>query len=290
MSWEKAVIRQLERQSGQKIELKKTSPVGGGDINDAFHLVTSVGDFFVKKNSASRFPLMFKKEAMGLRLLEQTGEIKVPQVVDFGEEGDGAFLILKFISSGSRAPRFWENFGKQLANLHRHSADYFGLDHDNYIGSLFQSNRKHKTWRDFFIQERLEVQLKMAKDAGLVDRNTIAAFEKFYLRIDEIFPEEPPALIHGDLWGGNYLTDEAGDPVIIDPAVYFGHREMDLGMSKLFGGFDSRFYESYNQQFKLEKGWQERIDFCNLYPLMVHVNLFGQSYLGSVKSILRRFL
>jgi len=290
MSLEKTVISRLEKRNSHKMAMLKISPVGGGDINEAFHLVTTLGDFFIKKNSAGLYPDMFKKEALGLRLLEKAGEIKVPEVVEYGEEGDEAFLILKYIASGSKSSHFWEDFGIQLANLHGHSSGYFGLDHDNYIGSLFQSNRKHKTWCNFFIQERLEVQVKMARNSGLVNRNTISAFEKFYQRIEEIFPEEPSALIHGDLWGGNFMVDEDGNPVIIDPAVYFGHREMDLGMSKLFGGFDARFYDSYNRQFPLEKGWQDRVDYCNLYPLMVHVNLFGQSYLGSVNSILRRFL
>jgi fructosamine-3-kinase len=290
MSWEKAVHRLLEQRFGFEIELKKITSVGGGDINDAFRLVTSEGDFFVKKNAASRFPEMFNKEARGLKLLGQAGEVKVPEVLDFGEDGDESFLILNFIRSGSKPSSFWEIFGTQLANLHRHSAEYFGLDHDNYIGSLYQSNRKHKSWEEFFIHERLEMQVKLARDSGLIDKRIITAFEKFYHSINEIFPEEPPALIHGDLWGGNYMVDEEGSPVIIDPAVYYGNREMDLGMSKLFGGFDTRFYDVYNQQFPLEKGWDERIDFCNLYPLMVHVNLFGQSYLGSVNSILRRFL
>jgi protein-ribulosamine 3-kinase len=289
MSWEDVVIESLERVYKEKIELISVSPVGGGDINDAYQINTSEGDFFVKKNSASRFPGMFKKEAMGLEILDTTNTIRVPNLIEFGESGDEAFLILRFIRSGQRLSNFWDRFAHQLGNLHRHSNDSFGLDHNNYIGSLHQSNKKHKTWADFFINERLEVQVKLARNSGLIENTTITAFEKFYRKINDIFPIEQPALLHGDLWGGNFMVDEKGDPVIIDPAVYYGHREMDIAMTKLFGGFDSKFYDAYNRYYPLEKAWQERVDYCNLYPLMVHVNLFGQSYLGSVNSILNKF-
>jgi len=289
MSWKDAVLKALINQLGFNIELNSTQSVGGGDINKAYHLNTSVGDFFVKKNSACRFPHMFQKEAQGLKILADANEIPVPGVITFGEEDDVAFLVLKFIKSSGKSENFWDDFGKRLANLHQHTNDHFGLDHDNYIGSLHQSNRKHDNWTDFFREERLDFQVKMARDHGNAGNDTVRAFERFYRKLDEIFPVEAPSLIHGDLWGGNYMINEKGEAVIIDPAVYYGHREMDMGMSKLFGGFSADFYVAYNQQYPLENGWQERLDYCNLYPLMVHVNLFGGGYLNSVKSILRNF-
>jgi fructosamine-3-kinase len=289
MDWKTRIISQLQVNFNEQVALNSTSPIGGGDINDAYLFNTSSGSFFVKKNSASRYPEMFRKEAMGLRLLEAAGELSVPEVVLSGEEGDTAYLVLKFIESGSRSGDFWDLFGTGMAMLHKHSSEAFGLDHDNYIGSLFQSNRQHDNWIDFFREERLNVQVKMARDEGSMGRDTVEAFERFYKRLDEIFPVEPPSLVHGDLWGGNYLSNETGEPVLIDPAVYYGHREMDIGMSRLFGGFSARFYEVYNNVYPLETGWQERLDYCNLYPLMVHVNLFGGSYLRSVENVLKNF-
>ncbi|MDZ7742918.1 MAG: fructosamine kinase family protein [Bacteroidota bacterium] len=270
----------------ENIIYRSEQSLSGGDINEAYRIETDAGYFFVKLNSASRFPGMFEKEARGLSLLAKPAVIPVPEVILHGEANDDSFLILQNIESGSRASGFWDEFGKNLAKLHRNHAEAFGLKHDNYIGSLPQYNHQHPDWSSFFIEERLQRQLKMAVDAGRVDRSFNRAFDRLFLRMQEIFPEEPPALLHGDLWNGNFMVNEKGKACIIDPAVYYGHREMDLGMSKLFGGFASEFYHAYNDEFPLEKGWEKRVDICNLYPLMVHVNLFGGAYAASVKNIL----
>jgi fructosamine-3-kinase len=196
---------------------------------------------------------------------------------------------MEFIKSSDRKKDFWMAFGQRLAGLHRHTNEKFGLDHDNFIGSLPQKNNFHDEWPSFFIEERLEVQIRLAKDHSLLSKTDIQNFEYLFNQLNQIFPDEPPALIHGDLWSGNFMVDEKGEPCIIDPAVYYGHREMDIAMSRLFGGFDRLFYESYNREFPMEPGWEERMDICNLYPLMVHVNLFGEGYLGSVRRIIGRF-
>ncbi len=274
---------------GTTIIISGTNPLSGGDINDAFRIETNKGQFFLKYNSASRYPGMFLKEAKGLSLLSQAAEVDIPDVVDAGETASHSYLLLEFMKTAPQKKDFWEAFGIALARLHRHTSDSFGLDHDNYIGSLPQSNYLHNTWISFFISERLERQARMARDKGLIDRPFLNKLEKLYAQLPGIIPVEPPSLIHGDLWSGNYMTGPLGHAVIIDPAVYYGHREMDIGMSRLFGGFGEAFYQAYNQEYEMEPGWIDRVDIYNLYPLLVHVNLFGGGYIGSVESILRQF-
>ncbi|MDQ3193264.1 MAG: fructosamine kinase family protein [Bacteroidota bacterium] len=263
--------------------------IAGGCINETVKIETTSGNYFLKWNSKKSYPGMFEAERKGLTLLNQQKALKIPFVITSGETENQAFLLLEYIESGSKAENFWNDFGKSLATLHKTTAPEFGLDHDNYIGSLAQSNLQNKSWTSFFIQERLEPQIKLARDKGQIETKIIEGFASLYKKLEEIFIPEPPALIHGDLWSGNFTTTEKGLPCIFDPAVYFGHREMDIAMSRLFGGFDQQFYNSYNSHFPLQKGWEERIDICNLYPLLVHVNLFGGGYLQQIKMILKKF-
>lgn len=263
--------------------------IAGGCINETVKIETTSGNYFLKWNSKKSYPGMFEAERKGLTLLNQQKALKIPFVITSCETENQAFLLLEYIESGSKAENFWNDFGKSLATLHKTTAPEFGLDHDNYIGSLAQSNLQNKSWTSFFIQERLEPQIKLARDKGQIETKIIEGFANLYKKLEEIFIPEPPALIHGDLWSGNFTTTEKGLPCIFDPAVYFGHREMDIAMSRLFGGFDQQFYNSYNSHFPLQKGWEERIDICNLYPLLVHVNLFGGGYLQQIKMILKKF-
>ncbi|MCK4569431.1 MAG: fructosamine kinase family protein [Bacteroidales bacterium] len=279
----------MSEKTGKKLSINKTVPLSGGSINDAYLLETTAGKFFMKYNRASIYPGMFEQEARGLALLHNAGVIRIPQVVDHGDTGTHTFIILEYLDSAGRKHDFWEDFGRNLAALHRHTADQFGLDHDNYIGSLKQYNDQYVRWIDFFREQRLQVQIELAIESGLLPSQIKQAFEQLFKRLEDIFPEEPPSLIHGDLWSGNYMVDEKGEACIIDPAVYYGFREMDIGMSRLFGVFGSEFYDAYNEAWPMEPGWRERVEICNLYPLMVHVNLFGTGYLGSVESILSRF-
>lgn len=279
----------LSRHIGAPLDVEVATPVGGGSINDAYRLETEAGRFFVKVNSADRYPGLFEAEAHGLRRLREAGPLRVPEVIAQGEDHDDSYLLLEWVEGGPRDPGSWDRLGQGLARLHRHSQPAFGLERDNYIGRLVQRNTPERDWASFYIHQRLEPQLKLARDKRRVEAGMAFRFERLFHGLDRLFPSEPPALLHGDLWNGNLLGDVEGQPVLIDPAVYYGHREMDLAMTRLFGGFDPELYTAYQAEWPLEQGWEERVDLCNLYPLLVHVNLFGGNYVAQVEAVLKRF-
>jgi fructosamine-3-kinase len=192
MAWKTALTETLSEKYKSTIEIDDISAVSGGSINETFTISTNTGKFFVKKNSASLYPEMFEKEAWGLQILSEKSLLKVPEVIATGQSENTAFLILEHIESGKRGSGFWDRFAKGLAQLHKNSADYFGLDHDNYIGSLHQSNVKHDNWIDFFRTERLEKQVKLARDNGRMGKAVVSSFENFYRKLPDIFPNEPP--------------------------------------------------------------------------------------------------
>ena len=271
-------------------EVDQVSYVGGGDINQARLIRSGSEQFFLKYNDLAQAAAMFAAEAKGLSLLGSNGVIAVPAVCSQGQTPDGwAFLLLEYVPSGPRDRSFWEDFGRALATLHRQTAENFGLDHGNFIGSLPQSNREWPNWSGFYREERLQPQLQRALEAGLLEKADLRRFERFYRQLDELCPQEAPALIHGDLWSGNFLSGADRRPWLIDPAAGFAHREMDLAMSRLFGGFDWPFYRAYQEAFPTEPGLEERLPYYQLYYLLVHLNLFGKGYLGSVRDIMLSF-
>ena len=262
----------------------ETTPLHGGDINSAVKVGMGSGaTYFLKWNKRAAED-MFEAEAKGLQLLASADtELIVPGVLAIGKE----HLLLEFIEERNSGASF--DFGVQLARLHKSSNELFGLDHSNYIGRLPQSNKYHPDWLEFFMRERLEPQVKMAVDSGRLSKEFTSIFDRVMNYTYVVFPNEPPALLHGDLWGGNYMFTNDGTACIYDPAVYFGHREMDIAMTKLFGGFEPDFYHGYNEEYPLERGWEERIKLCNLYPVLVHANLFGGSYCNQAEVLLRQF-
>ena len=266
-----------------------TARLSGGDINEVFRATGDHHDFVIKFNSSERFPAMFEKEAEGLHYLAATETIATPEIDQAGELLDKQYLIMSYVEGGFRSVEFWRNFGHHLAALHKSRSGFFGLESSNYIGSLKQVNAPTKSWEEFLITQRFQPMIKMATDAAIIGNNEVRLFEKFMDHIDELWPDEPPALIHGDLWSGNFIPAANNHPVLIDPAVYYGHREMDIGMMHLFGGFDPSLFNAYNETYPLEPGWQDRIPYNQLYPLLVHVNLFGRSYWSSIKEIISPF-
>ena len=275
------IITQLGNALNTTITVNRESSIVGGCINNAIKINTNKGDFFVKWNTNSKAN-MFQSEYNGLKVLKDTNTIRIPNVLCFDDD----FLILEFISPSNPNNAFWEVFGQKLALMHKQTHSKFGLDFDNYIGSLYQDNTQNKNWTEFFIQNRLQAQLSIGNFSGTL----LSDFDKLFQKLPNLFPNEKPALLHGDLWSGNFLAKNGDTPMLIDPAIYYGNREMDIAMSKLFGGFNSDFYFAYNESRPLENGWEERIQICNLYPLLIHVNLFGGAYINQVKNILSYYV
>lgn len=269
--------------------VKAVTPVSGGCINNGARVETSQGHFFVKWNDRSAYPGMFKAEARGLALLTKAAAIRIPQVIKVleGKSHDG--LLLEYISTRRTTALAGERMGRQLAALHQVHDEEYGLDHDNWMGSLRQYNRKSRDPIEFLITQRLQPQAEIALDQGAFSKSFSSKLEKLYQRLPELLVNEPPSLIHGDLWSGNYMVTEEEQPVLIDPAVAYGHREMDMAMTTLFGGFPESFYDAYQEVFPLASGFRARFEIYNLYPLLVHVNLFGGGYASQVQHIVNRF-
>lgn len=263
--------------------------LGGGDISAARLLRTDRGNFFLKyQETAGAFPL-FDAEARGLQLMRGLSPIRIPQVLSCGSGEAYAYLLLEYIEPGLADNPFWEHFGAALAAMHSNSALRFGLEFRNFIGRLPQENAFHDNWTDFYREMRLEPQLRLALSRGLLGSMEAGQMARLYKKLPEIFPEEKPALVHGDLWSGNFLVSNKQEPVLIDPSVSYAHREMDIAMSRLFGGFDWRFYRSYEEVSPLAPGVEERIPIYQLYYLLVHLNMFGRGYLSSVREVLGKF-
>ncbi len=279
----------LSRKQGVKIAINQVQPVRGGDINLAYRLSGNGRDYFLKLNSGVRIADLFEKEAFGLELLARSSPLRVPTPLLSGSFGPTFFLVMEWISKGEVTRNFWEVFARGLVRLHRNTQAEFGLDQDNFIGSLPQSNKPCRGWPEFFWSRRLEPLLRMAVDLGRLAKKYGRNSQKPCDYLGDLIPAEPPALLHGDLWAGNFICDERGNPCFYDPAVYFGHREMDLAMTLLFGGFHRSFYLHYQEVHPLEPGWEKRLECFQLYPLLVHAVLFGGSYPRRVEEILDRW-
>lgn len=282
--------------------ITRYEPVNGGDINHSYCLHGADAKYFLKVNNADRYPGMFEKEMNGLKALakelstfekpatlKRNRAITVPRVIKSGIVQQEQFLLLEWIDIGKQKKDFWERFGEGLALLHQKEQAYFGWEENNYTGSLHQCNTKHQSWHLFYAECRIMPLIKILFDSGVFSKHDLTIAESFCKQLVKLFPQEPPALLHGDLWNGNFMITTTG-AAIYDPAVYYGHREMDIGMTKLFGGFDERFYDVYNEVYPLEKDWQHRLPLTQLYPLLVHAVLFGGHYSGSAREIIKRFI
>lgn len=280
----------LSASLGATVHSVELHPVGGGSINHTWRLlVNGRQSLFCKVNEAHRFPHLFEKEKNGLALLAAQNIFRIPEIILCEVLDNQQVLVLGWIEQGLKTGPFWKQFGRQLAALHQVSQADFGLCEDNYMGALPQQNTGTASWTEFFIQQRLMPQVQRARDRRLLGHTHVVQFETLYRHLPEIFPPLRPALLHGDLWSGNFLCDAQSRPVLIDPAIYYGHPAMDVGMTTLFGGFDTAFYESYCYHAPQPPHYLLQWDTCNLYPLLIHLNLFGAGYLRDIEAILKPY-
>jgi fructosamine-3-kinase len=289
-SFEGELEAALAQALGQRV--RRLRGLSGGDINLAFAAELEDGsEVFVKTHP--RAPAgMYQAEARGLSWLREAGALRIPSVIAVSADAAGpAFLVLEYLATGRARAGFDEALGRGLAALHRAGAASFGFESSNFIGSLPQSNRPHPTFVEFFREERLLPQLSLATRSGRASSSLAKRFDRLFTRLPELVgPPEPPARLHGDLWSGNLHVGPGGEPCLIDPAVYGGHREIDLAMMRLFGGFGPRVFAAYEEVHPLAEGAGERVPLFQLYPLMVHVNLFGGGYVASVEAALARYV
>lgn len=269
-----------------------SSSLGGGCINDSQMLTTKTGKKYFLKSNSYLTADTFYKEANGLNEIASSKTIKVPLVISFDDD----FILLEYISSGNRTRIFFEDFGRKFADMHKHYSKHFGFYENNYIGSTPQLNivndEEKSNWQRFYFNKRLLYQIILAEKNGYLTKELNKAFVSLENKMDLIFDgyKAQPSLLHGDLWSGNYMIDQNGEACLIDPAVYYGDREADLAMTKLFGGFGYDFYQSYNEAYPLEPGYEFRENIYKLYHVLNHLNLFGTGYYQQAINLIRFYL
>jgi len=272
------------------LSISSFQSIAGGDINDAARLnILGQATLFVKYNQYSSGGDMLSKEARGLQLLDTCSLFDIPQVHCCDSAQGYHFLVMDYIQPVEAKKDHWVIFGRRLAEMHRCSVESFGLDHENYIGSLTQSNRQHSDWMCFYIHERLLPQIILGHKSGIFSKDDVILFERLRQIMNNYLDRVRPALLHGDLWSANCIAAISGI-TLIDPAVYYGDREVDLAMMRLFGGFPTIAFEAYEEAFPLPAGHHERIALYQLYPILVHANLFGGQYIHQARRIMKSYL
>ncbi|MEG4532633.1 fructosamine kinase family protein [Microcoleus sp. D2_18a_D3] len=301
--WEKIAAHICET-TGETFSIDNRRSVSGGCINQGYSISSSSRTYFVKINQASQVA-MFEAEALGLEQMGETQTIRVPEPICWGTEGNSAYIVLEWLDLGGRGgDRAWEEMGRKLAAMHKYTPPnppllrggeepnstllrgVFGWEINNTIGSTIQINNWTANWAEFWAEHRIGYQLKLARRRG----GHFPQGERLLEMIPELLAgyEPQPSLVHGDLWGGNAGVTSAGEPVIFDPAAYFGDREVDIAMTELFGGFPAQFYRGYNQVWSLDSGYEERKTLYNLYHILNHFNLFGGSYESQANQMISR--
>jgi fructosamine-3-kinase len=286
-----AVVAALADREGHPVAITGVQRVGGGCISPTARLDTAAGPFFLKWGDEGLPAGLLHAEARGLDRLRAAGAVRVPEVVALSDDqGAREWLLMEWLEPGGAKPQSWEQLGRELAEMHGVRGDRFGGDEPNFIGSLPQQNTPMDDWAAFWRELRLEPQLRKAEDAGLASQDDRRRFNALYERLPSLLApaaDDGPSLLHGDLWNGNVHMMADGTPALIDPSVYHGHREVDLAMAALFGGFGAEFRRGYEESWPLAPGWDRRRATYQLYYLLVHVNLFGGSYLTGTRAALQ---
>jgi fructosamine-3-kinase len=279
-------ISSIENYLGEKVTSERS--LGGGCIANARRIETENGKAYFLKSYSHGGSTILQNESNGLKEIGKADSIRIPEVILC----DDSFLLMEYIESGSRVSNFSELFGRQFAQMHKYKGKKFGFFEDNYIGATRQINRpEYSKWEEFYWENRLMYQYRLAEKNGYATDELKDGYRMLEGKINDITAgsDEEPAVLHGDLWGGNYMIDEKGEPCLIDPAVYYGHREADLAMTMIFGGFDSRFYSSYLEEYPLPKGWEYRSDIYKLYHIMNHLNIFGTGYYSQALRLINSY-
>jgi fructosamine-3-kinase len=284
----KTIAQEITKVTEKSFTLENTRSVGGGCINQGYKISGNGSNYFVKLNQASQVE-MFAAEAMGLEQMYATQTITVPKPICWGVVENSCYIVLQWLDLGGGNSHVWEEMGRQLAAMHKiGKSDRFGWDRNNTIGSTPQINTWSDNWADFFARERIGYQLKLAKRRGGSFPDTAKVIEAVRERLADRQPQ--PSLVHGDLWSGNAAVTTDGEPVILDPATYYGDREVDIAMSELFGGFPTAFYRGYNQVWELDKGYGQRKTIYNLYHILNHFNLFGGGYASQANRMIQQII
>jgi len=284
------IVQQIEYATGQILKNYRLNSIGGGSINDAYQLQSDQQSYFIKLNQP-QLSAMFEAEAIGLEEMRALNCVRLPEVICHGQTEEHSYIVLEYIQLSSLRGQASQRLGTQLAQLHGHNQPYYGWQINNTIGSTPQHNKREHDWLSFWQKHRLGEQLKLVSKNGfgarLQDKGELL-LENIHLFFESYTPV--PALLHGDLWGGNAGADQQGNPVIFDPACYYGDRETDIAMTELFGGFGADFFGAYQAEYPLDSGYETRKTLYNLYHILNHVNLFGSGYLGQAEGMLDQLL
>jgi protein-ribulosamine 3-kinase len=279
----------IQENIGKNVLVKDFQFLYCGNFNLAARVITNQGKYFIKWNQGGHEG-MFESEAKSMELLRKTGAVRVPQVFGYGKKTEGSYLMLEFIQEQTKSPQYWQHLGQQLAELHSLTNENHGLHFNNYVGSIPQHNEYIPDGIQFFVEKRLKPQVSRAMLENRITASMYEAFDKIYEKLPDYLPNEKPALIHGDLWSGNLMVGEDGLPTLVDPSAYYGLRDAEIAFTTLFGAFDTQFYQAYNEAKPLVPRFKDRLDLYNLYPLLVHINIFGGGYIEAVQKILKKYI